>query len=106
MSADDVINAVKEHFGPEFPISTGTAQPANPLVITEEVDYVSIEYAVANYILRSMWRYRYKLKEQSTSHIDGRVIDKMIFLANRGGTEEKTFYFAFDITAGFNHSND
>ena len=102
MSLDEIMAIVRDHFGDSYPISTGSATTSDPLVITEEVDYVAIEYAISGFMLRSIFRYNYRLKEQTSYQANGRSIDKLTFIATRQEAPEieKLFYFAFDVTAG------
>ncbi|APO95585.1 hypothetical protein OR60_09030 [Xanthomonas vesicatoria] len=94
---------LEKRFGRDFPIGTGTSKRDDPLVITAQRDYVSIEHGVAQFLLEQMG-FEYELEKQQTHNYDGRVIDEFIYAAKEAGESEwtQTRRFFFDITAGFN----
>lgn len=93
------------HFGPDFPVGNGSAKRDDPLIITDQRDYVSIEHAAAQLLL-SAGMLEYMLEQQRTHHVDGRVIDELVYAAKPSGAPEwtETRRFFFDITAGFNRA--
>lgn len=97
---------LEKRFGGDFPVGTGTSKRDDPLVITDQRDYVSIEHGVAQFLLEQMG-FEYELEKQQTHNYDGRVIDELIYAAKEAGETEwtQTWRFFFDITAGFNRNS-
>lgn len=92
---------LESHFGGDFPVGAGTTKRDDPLVITDERDYVSIEYAVARFLLEKMG-FEYEFEQQRTHNQDGRVIDELVYAAKESGEVDwsQTRRFFFDVTAG------
>lgn len=97
---------LEKRFGNDFPVGAGTTKRDDPLVITDQRDYVSIEYGVAKFLLEHMG-YEYKFEKQQTHNDDGRVIDELVYAAKETGEPEwtQTRRFFFDITDGFNRNS-
>jgi hypothetical protein len=93
---------LQDRFGIGFPIGEGSTERDDPLVITDERDYVSIEYAIAEFLLREMG-FEYKFEQQRISNTNGRAIDELVYAAKEPRDLEwtQTQRFFFDITAGF-----
>ena len=93
---------LKNRLGNEFPVGTGSATREDPLLISEQRDYVSVEYTAAKFLLSEMGL-EYKLEKQSVLNLDGRVIDELVFAAREPAepewTKRRNFYF--DITSGY-----
>lgn len=91
---------LKQHFGEDLGVTGGSAKRDDPLVITETVDYVSIEYAVAKFLMRDQ---EYKKERQQLLNFNGRKVDELVFTTKRVGASEweTTRCFYFDITDGF-----
>lgn len=91
---------LKLQFGSQLGVSAGSATRTDPLIITESVDYVSIEYAVARFLMQGQ---EFKKNAQRLHHIDGRQVDELEFLTKDpdSGEWEGVRRFFFDITAGF-----
>ncbi len=91
---------IKRHFGKEIGIAGGNAKRDDPLIITETVDYVSIEYAVAKFLMQDQ---EYKKEKQQLFDFNGRKVDELVFATKSVGASEwesiRRFYF--DITAGY-----
>ncbi|WP_298581284.1 hypothetical protein [uncultured Luteimonas sp.] len=90
---------LKAAFGNDLPVSVGDASRDSPLVITEKVDYVSIEYAVAKFLMTGQ---EWKKERQNLLRMDGRFVDELVFSVRENGDgqwEECSFFF--DITAGY-----
>jgi len=70
------------------------------LVITELVDYVSVEYIAARFLMQGQ---EFKKKAQRLHHLEGRQVDELEFLTKDPGSDEweGVCHFFFDITAGF-----
>ena len=92
-----------DDLGSEFPVSSGNGKRDDPLLITAETDYVSVEYAAVKHVLRAV-REEYKLTKQQLISDGDRQIDELIFDVKPLGANEWTGRrrFYFDITAGFN----
>lgn len=92
---------LKIQFGPQLGVGVGNATRVDPLVITEPLDYVSIEYAIARFLMQGQ---EFKKNAQRLHHIDGRQVDELEFLTKDPGSGEweGVRRFFFDITAGFN----
>ena len=92
-----------DDLGSDFPVSSGNGMRDDPLLITAETDYVSVEYAAVKHVLRAV-REEYKLTKQQLISEDNRQIDELIFDVNPMGANEwtgrRSFYF--DITSGYN----
>lgn len=93
---------LKKRFGSDFPVGAGSTNRDDPLVITDQRDYVSIEYVVAKFLLEEMG-FEYKFEKQQVHNIGGRTVDELIFSAKEPGesdwTQRRRFFF--DITSGF-----
>jgi len=91
---------LKQHFGKDLCVAGGSAKRDDPLVITELVDYVSIEYDVAKFLMQGL---EYKKEKQQLLNLKNRKVDELIFATKRVGAPEweniRRFYF--DITDGF-----
>ncbi len=96
-------NALAAHFGNDFPVSSGSTTQDDPLIITEQRDYVSIEYVVAKHLLSELGL-DYKFNKQNCRTIDGRVIDELEFVVRKPSEPDRSqvMSFYFDITLGFN----
>jgi len=94
---------LQEHFGENFPVANGSTSQEQPLVITDTRDYVSIEYAVATFLLKEMG-FEYKLQVQRTHNYDNRVVDELVYAVRepKDPSQSQTQHFFFDISAGFN----
>lgn len=92
-----------DDLGSEFPVSSGNGKRDDPLLITAERDYVSVEYAAVRHVLGAV-REEYKLTKQQLISEDNRQIDELIFDVKPIGANEwtgrRSFYF--DITSGYN----
>lgn len=97
---------LEKRFGGDFPVGAGTTKRDDPLVITDQRDYVSIEYGVAKFLLEQMG-FEYKFEQQRTHNQEGRLVDELVYAAKEPGESEwtQTRRFFFDITAGFNRSS-
>lgn len=93
---------IREDLGEGFPVSTGNGKQDDPLVITELLDYVSVEYTVATHVL-TMLREEFELEGQSLTRANGRAIDELVYAVKSPGESEWTGRrrFYFDITDGF-----
>jgi hypothetical protein len=100
-SHSQLVDLIRKGFGPDIPISRGSGTKEDPLVITDTVDYVAIEYAVAKFLMSGE---EYKKQGQKLFDINDRKVDELTFATKPLGAEEwkwkRRFYF--DITAGFN----
>lgn len=87
-----------------FPVGHGSAKRDDPLVIEEERDYVSIEYFVAQFLIKNAG-FEYEFESQRLMHMNGRVIDELSYAIRPTGTHDwtETRRFYFDITKGFKH---
>lgn len=96
-----LVDVLRAHFGPDLAVAQGSATKQDPLVITDPVDYVSVEYIVAKFLMAGE---QYKLETQTLKRQGDRKIDELVFNTRTPGTPEweatRTFYF--DITMGFN----
>jgi hypothetical protein len=94
---------LREDIDASFPVSGGNGKRDDPLIVTEERDYVGVEYAVVRYVLGSI-KENYKLAEQKLLTINDRAIDELVFHVKSNDEElwAGTRRFYFDITAGFN----
>lgn len=88
---------------PGFPVLSGTSRLDSPLVISELVDYVAVEYAVVRHV-EGIVEEEWEKAGQRLMHRDGRVIDELIINVKDIGASEwqgrRKFYF--DITLGWN----
>lgn len=86
-------------------VGTGTGALDSPLVINQSRDCVSLEYALAHRAL-DMLNVDYKLRSQSVSRPEGRVVDELIFNVKEKGAETwaGTRHFFFDITNGYGNA--
>jgi hypothetical protein len=93
---------LEEHFGSGFPVGAGSTKRDDPLVITDQRDYVAIEHAVARFLLEQMG-FEYKLEKQGLHEYESRAVDELVYAAKEIGESEwtQTRRFFFDITAGF-----
>ncbi|WP_442682806.1 hypothetical protein ACSBPQ_14615 [Stenotrophomonas sp. JC08] len=86
----------------KFPVSGGNCTNDDPLIITEKKDYASIEYAVAEMIMKSQGL-EFKFTLQGLENRGKRYIDVLTYNVKEGGdtewTSKRSFYF--DITAGY-----
>ena len=89
-------------FGDDFPIASGSAKRDDPLIITEKIDYVAVEYAIAELLMENQ---EYELESQALKQIDGRAIDELVYAVKEQGEEDWTLTrrFFFDITVGYVH---
>ena len=91
-----------QHFGQNFPVSSGEGTELKPLMVTAKADYVSVEYAVAEYVF-GQFREEYQLANQSLASEGDRKIDRLTFNIKpsdtKEWTEQRNLYF--DITIGF-----
>lgn len=95
---DTLSKRLRSKFGPDLGVAGGDATRSNPLVITDKLDYVSIEYAVAKFLMEGKeWR----KKRQALLDIGGRYVDELVFEVREpeGEWQEQSFYF--DITSGY-----
>jgi hypothetical protein len=101
-SAESMADLLHANLGHEFPVSTGNAKENDPLIITELVDYVAVEYAVVRHVLGIVGE-EYKRSRQRLMHQNNRHIDELVFDVKPSGAADwagqRRFYF--DITAGF-----
>lgn len=98
----DLVTQLRRDFGANFPVDRGCMTRADPLVVTEERDYVSIEYFVAELCLKA-GSLEFLLEQQIVHQVDGRVVDELVYATKSKGAPDWTHtrrYF-FDITAGF-----
>lgn len=97
-----VVDLIKQEFGADFPVSSGTGKQEDPFFITATSDYVSVEYALARHVFTTLGE-EYNLSTQNIVRRDGRMIDELVFDAKKAGEADwkgiRRFYF--DITAGF-----
>lgn len=92
-------DALKARFGEDLGVGPGRASREAPLIITEKVDYVSIEYAAAKFLMEGM---EWKKQRQALRNLDGRFVDELTFSVRKLGEQdwsERKFYF--DITEGY-----
>ena len=98
-----LVQMLRSHFGPDFPVTKGEGTEADPLVISRKVDYVSVEYVVAEHVIRSLGE-EFAKEKQSLLHVGGKAIDELAYRVKPTGAPEwsgiRRFYF--DITTGFN----
>ncbi len=90
---------LKDAFGDDLPVTVGEATKDCPLVVTEPVDYVSVEYAVAKYLMAGK---EWKKLRQNVLRLNGRIVDELVFAVRDGPYSEyaeRSFYF--DVTTGF-----
>lgn len=94
-----------DRFGQDFPVGAGTAKREDPLIITELSDYVSVEYAVATFLLSAMGL-TYQFERQYVHNHDDKVVDELVYATRAADDSEwtETRRFFFDITAGFRAS--
>lgn len=102
-----LIGLLKIDLGPGLPIASGNGTSERPFLITEETDYVSVEYVVARHSL-SMLREEFELENTSLLVIGDRRIDKHNYRVRTTGNspQEGTRTFFFDITKGFRVENE
>ncbi len=88
--------------GPDFPVTSGTGKVDSPLIISETLDYVAVEYAVVRHVMQRIGE-DWQRAEQKVMHRDGRVIDELVVNMKDAGAPEwqgrRRFYF--DITLGW-----
>ncbi|WP_132987229.1 hypothetical protein [Luteimonas terricola] len=96
-------DVLKARFGDDFPVGSGSMKRDDPLVITEQRDYVSVEYGVAKFMLENMG-VEFEFEQQRVHDYDGRVVDELVYAAKELGEPDwtQTRRFFFDITTGFN----
>lgn len=97
-----LVELLREDFGAGFPVQDGSATRIDPLIITEERDYVSIEHHVAQLCLDAE-DLEYELESQQLRTEGGVAIDELVYAAKPKGSPEwtQTRRFFFDITAGY-----
>lgn len=100
---DSLAKLLLRDLGENFPVSGGNGKEDDPLIVTEKVDYVAIEYAAVRHVMATV-REEYELAQQRLMRKGDRNIDEMIFRVKPAGAEDWTGSrrFYFDITAGFN----
>lgn len=59
----DLAELLRDDLGQDFPVLSGNAKKEDPLIITELIDYIGIEYAVAEHVF-CMLQEEYQLAEQ------------------------------------------
>lgn len=98
----DLVTQLRHDFGADFPVERGSLTRADPLVVTEERDYVSIEYFVAELLLKAK-SLEYLLEQQVVHEVDGHVVDELVYATKPKGAPDwtHTHRYFFDITAGF-----
>lgn len=98
-----LIDLLRSRFGSDFPVGVGSAKRNDPLVITDQGDYVSIEHGVSQFLLHA-GGCEYELEEQRLHTIDGRAIDELVYAVKPEGAPDwiETRRFFFDISAGYN----
>jgi len=75
------------------------------LVITADVDHVSVEYQVMNFIIEGDRAREYRKTKQQLLNRGGQRIDMLTYVTKPVGAKEwseETVSYYFDITAGFN----
>jgi len=94
---------LRSYYGSDFPVGTGSAKQDDPLVITDQRDYVSIEHGVSQLLLDA-GGCDYKLEQQRLHNTDGRAVDELVYAVKPKGARDwvETKRFFFDISAGFN----
>ena len=89
---------------PGLPVSSGDLHEQRPLVITDDVNHVSVEYQVMNYIIEGDRQREYRKTGQQLLHRNGRRIDVLTYVTKpivaKEWTGEAVSYY-FDITAGY-----
>lgn len=98
----ELVENLRQDFGTSFPVERGSLTRADPLVITAERDYVSVEYFVAELCLKAK-SLEYLLEKQAVHNLDGRVIDELVYATKPKGAPDwtHTHRYFFDITIGF-----
>ena len=98
----DLAQQLLQDLGETFPVSSGNAKKDDPLIITELVDHVAIEYMVVKHVLSAL-REQYELESQSLINEEDRYIDELVFRVKANGANDwsgrRRFYF--DITKGY-----
>ena len=96
-----LVELLRDSFGPDLPISEGSAKRNDPLIITDVRDYVSIEHSIAQFLLSGD---EWEFEGQTLHHVDEKAIDELVYAAKPPGAPDWTMTrrFFFDITAGFN----
>lgn len=93
---------LQARFGDDFPVGSRSTKRDDPLVITDRRDFVSIEYAVAEFLLNEMG-FVHMFEKQQIHNFNGRKVDELVYAAKESGESEwtQTRRFFFDITAGY-----
>lgn|GEM_PF-1128236 len=97
---------LQEHFGMDLPVGPGSAKRDDPLIITDQRDYVALEYAIANFLLQEM-QLESRFEGQQLHRPNGRAVDELVYATKPVGERDwnQTRRFFFDITAGFDGSS-
>jgi len=93
---------LREDISPDFPVSKGTGGADDPLVITEGIDYVGVEYKIIRHVM-SMLGEEWEKAEQRLYGKEDRIMDEIVVNAKKAGAPEWQHRrrFHFDITIGF-----
>lgn len=102
MRSRPLSDLLKSHFGADFPVGKGSAKRDDPLVITAVRDYVSIEYAVAEFLLSAPGE-SFSFDGQELRSDDGRHIDELVYATKPDESDDwtTTRRFFFDVSIGF-----
>jgi len=90
---------------PGLPVSKGDLREHTPLVITDDVDHVSVEYQVMTFIIDGDRVREYRRTGQRLLKRGMQRIDVLTYVTRPVGAKEwgsETVDYYFDITAGFN----
>lgn len=90
---------------PGLPVGRGTLHEHDPLVITEDIDHVSVEYQVMNFIIGQDRAREYRKTGQRLLSRGHQHVDVLTYVTRPVGAKdwsEETVSYYFDITAGFN----
>jgi hypothetical protein len=101
-ASNSLANQLKTRF-PKIQVSSGNCTEDDPLIITATKDYVKMEYAIAEALLRSD-ELEFKLASQGLIGRGKRKIDVLTYYTKPEGSEdwdEEKSSFYFDITKGF-----
>jgi hypothetical protein len=95
----DLQKMLFDHFGSDLGIGRGTLKREDPLIITDSRNYVSIEYAIAEWALDDE---EFSLEQQLLHDDNDRVIDELVYATKPKGAPQwvNRRRFFFDITAG------
>lgn len=95
-----LVDLLRQRFGVDLGIVRGSATRADPLVISEPVDYVSLEYAIAEFLMSGE---EYKKEKQVLQNLGGQMVDELTYATKTPGAQqwERTRRFYFDITTGY-----